>query len=66
MNTQNDCLSDGIYKCEATLHIKNNRAHVELNDTFGLKDGTKLPRSREEDYLLVKGGGSGFNGHTII
>jgi hypothetical protein len=66
MSSQQDFLSDGTYSCEATLHVKDGRAYVELHDTFGLKGGATLARSREEDFFLVTEDNNNFNGHTVI
>ena len=63
-------LADGQYDCSASLHIKDGKAVVVLNSTFGLKPGTTIPLLRKEGDLLVDEISGGrvplFNGLTII
>lgn len=69
MNDKN-CLVDGQYSADATLHIKDGKAVVVLHSMFGLASGTEIPLKRREGKLLVEGGITKepgiLNGHSII
>lgn len=70
MSDAQSCLADGKYPCQATLHIKDGEAVVELHDMFGLAIGTAIPLLRKDGNLLVEqllGGSVDLkNGHAII
>jgi len=70
MNEQKDHLPDGQYDCSATLHIKDGKAVVVLNSTFGLRPNTAIPLLRREGDLVVEQLTVSrvplFNGITII
>lgn len=71
MSEQYDSLADGQYPCSATLHIKDGKALVTLDSTFGLKPGTTILLYRKEGDLVVDQLAGEqipnfFNGLTII
>jgi hypothetical protein len=70
MSEQNNHLPDGQYECFASLHIKDGKAFVILNSTFGLQPGTTIPLLRKEGNILVDHTSVGEfkirNGLTII
>lgn len=70
MSEQKTQLVDGKYHCCATLHVKDGKLVVELDDTFGLAPGTTIPLLRKDNNLIVEElSGSQirfFNGHAII